>query len=181
MALCAVAILRFAWGRRVRVAGLNLAGWGLGVAALMTGWAAFGAWGLSVAVLVGTGGAFVLLAHAACVSPPGKATASNRRVGMLPERGESLYLGRRLLTFAIVGILAWLAAIGCALGVRWAVLALGGAEADATVAALLVTPLAWAILAFGLLMTVERGRQILVLLAVASPVLLPVLLPGMGR
>lgn len=176
-AIAGVAVLRFSWARRKRSHGLNLGGWTLLLFAAVSGWAAAGAWGVSVEALAALAAAFVFLGWAGWTSPPGAAKASNRRAGMLPEGGAPLALGRRLVTFLVVGVLALFASMGLALGVRLLALLGGVGEADANVLALLLTPLAWSVLAFILLMTGDRRRQF-AMLALGSLAAVPAFLQG---
>lgn len=176
-ALGGVAFLRVSWSRPKRSVGLNSAGWGLLLMGVVAGWNAAGAWGVAIGALVAMAAAFVLLARAGWTSPPGAMKASNRRVGMLPESGAPLRLGRRLLTFVLVGILALFASIGLALAARLLALLSGAGEADANVLALFTTPVAWSILAFALLMTRDRRRQF-AMLAIGALVAVPAFLQG---
>lgn len=172
-----VALLRVSWSRRKRSHRLNLAGWSLQFLAVVLGWAAAGIWGVSVEALVAMAMAFVLLGWAGWTSPPGVMKASNRRAGMLPEGGAPLRLGRRVLTFVLVGVLALFASIGLALGARLLALLGGTGEADANVLALFVTPVVWSVFAFALLMTADRRRQF-AMLALGSLAAIPAFLSG---
>lgn len=172
-----VVVLRFSWARRKRSHGLNLAGWTLLFLAVASGWNASGAWGVSVEALVAMIAAFILLGWSGWASPPGAAKASNRRAGMLPEGGAPLRLGRRLVTFLLVGVVALFASIGLALGTRLLALLGGAGEANANVLALFVTPLAWCIFAFALLMMADRRRQFAMLM-VGSLAAIPAFLQG---
>jgi hypothetical protein len=177
-AVAAVAILRLAWSRPQRSAALNGAGWGLVLASLVAGWAAAGAWGASVASLWTMGAAFVALAHAGIVSRPSKAQASNRRVGMLPEHGEPLRLPGRLLTFVLVTFACALFAAGAALAACALALTAGWLRADAYVLAFFLMPLAWAGIAYAVLMQPARRAQLKVL-ALASLPTWPLLATGL--
>lgn len=162
--------LRLAWGRMYRSVPLNATGWGLFALAAILAWPAAGAWGEAISASFGMGAALLLLAHAAAVTPavPG-AKASNRRVGMLPGKGEALNLARRFVTFCIVALLAMIVSIGVAIAAKSALALAGASEANAIVAAFFVMPLAWAILAFILLMQERRARQWRLLLLWAVP------------
>lgn len=177
LAVVAVAVLRFSWGLQGRSTALNAAGWGFGFAALVLGWAAAGAWGASVVCLWAMGAACAVLAWGGLRSPAGRAKASNRRAGMMPEGPAPLRLGARLTTFALVAVVALLSSIAFALGVRWLAAVLGAGEANANVLALFATPVIWTVLAFMLLMTASRKRQI-AYLAVTASAALPALLVG---
>lgn len=170
-------VLRLSWARRARSHPLNLAGWGLLALAAALGWQAAGAWGLSVEVIVAMVVALSFLAYAAWTSPPGATKASNRRAGMLPEQGKPLRLGRRLVTFVLVGILALLASLGAALGMRLLAILAGAGEADANVLALFIAPLAWSLLGYALLMTLDRRRQF-GMVAVGSLLAVPAFFQG---
>lgn len=171
-----VGLLRWAWAGKRRSLVLNATGWGLFMIAGCVAGEAAGAWGIAVTALVAMAMAFTLLAYAAWQSPQGSGSASNRRVGMLPERGESVQLGRRVLTFALIILAASVAAICVAIALR-TIADLGGArEADANVIALFAMPLAWAVFSFTILMIVKRRQQLLTLIFVALPACLVVLL-----
>lgn len=176
-AVVAVAVLRASWARPKRSAALNALGWGLIALAAVLGWQGAGAWGVSVVALVGMGAATVALAIAAATAPPGKAKASNRRVKMLPEKGEPNEIGRRVATFVIVVPLALLVSLGLAVVVRALADLAGASEADSVTLAFFATPLVWAILAHVLLIQQQRRSQWLVLLVSALPVV-PVALTG---
>ena len=176
-AICGVTVLRAAWALDRRSLGANGAGWALLAAAAGFGGAAAGAWGVAVASLVAMTAAAVLLGWAALKSPPGRERASNRRVKMLPEAGEPLRLGRRLATFALVGLAGLAAAIALAIGLRWLALAIGWSEANANALALFAVPLAWGVLATILLMQQTRKSQVATLVIASAP-LIPALLTG---
>ena len=176
-AVAGVAVLRLAWARPRRSLPLNAIGWILLAAAMVAGWVMAGAWGVSVITLWAMGAAFVLLAVAAWQSPPARRKASRRRAGMLPEAGEPLHLGRRVATFLIVVLAAMLASLAIAIAVRWLSLLTGASEANANVLALFVVPLAWTILAFLILMTGSRKRQ-LAIVAISLATVLPALASG---
>ncbi|BBC70879.1 conserved hypothetical protein [Altererythrobacter sp. B11] len=174
-ALAGVAVLRAAWQRKARSMPLNALGWGLLLAGSVAGGLAEGAWGVSVVGLFGMGMAALLLAHAGLTSPPGKAQGSTRRVRMLPEGGEPLRIGTRLLTFLLVGGIALLASIALGVFARWLSLAAGWSESNSNVMALFTVTVAWGVLAFWLLMLPRRRSQLLLLAACFAP-LLPALL-----
>lgn len=159
-----VAMLRWAWQLSKRSIAANSIAWSMIAAGCILGWAGEGAWGASLAVLSGMTVAGILLMVAALRSPAGKAVASNRRVGMLPERGEPLRLWRRIYTFVIVALLAGLASISVAILINAMGIMAGMEAADRTATALLLMPLVWAVLAFVLLMQATRKKQILTLL-----------------
>ncbi len=174
LAIAGVALLRLSWGKPARSTGLNLAGWAVLAAALVTGCAAAGAWGVAVAALVATGAAFAVLAVAAR-KPARKARAktirtSHRGSGDIASRARSGWL-----TFLIAGPLALGASVLLALAVRALIIGAGGAEADGNVAVLATVPLAWPILSFALLMMPQRALQVgwvLGIAAVSAPFLL---------
>ncbi|MCX7283460.1 MAG: hypothetical protein NTX28_05330 [Novosphingobium sp.] len=168
-------VLRLAWARPARSVPLNTAGWTLIGVAMAAGWRQAGAWGVSVASLWTMAAALALIAVAGWRDPAGQSKGSNRRAGMLPEPGEARHLARRITTFAIVvaGGLATSVAIG--LIARWAALLAEAGQADANVLAFFAVPLAWSILAFLLLMTADRKRQlalVIVPLVAAIPAVL---------
>src|SRR5690606_10393222 len=102
-------------------------------------------------------------------APAGRAPASNRRVGMLPEGGEPRRLGRRFGTFGLVigGGLA--ATLGLALGLRGLATLLGWQAADSNALALLAVPVAWGALATLVMMLPRRRSQLAVLAISALP------------
>ena len=177
LAIVAVAVLRVSWGQKGRSAALNAAGWGFALAALILGWTAAGAWGASVVALWAMGAACAVLAWEGFRSPATRAKASKRRAGMMPEGPAPLQIGARLTTFTLVAIVALLSSIAFAVGVRWLAAAMGAGEANANVLALFATPVVWTVLAFMLLMTASRKRQI-VYLAITASAALPAILVG---
>jgi hypothetical protein len=90
---------------------------------------------------------------------------------MLPERGERLRIGGRLLTFAIAAPLGLTLAVGLGVALRGLVMALGGSEANANALGLLLPPLAWGVIAWLLLIQQRRRAQALIVLACALPVI----------
>ena len=173
-----VGLLRLAWAQDRRSHTLNLAGWLLILSGALCGWGTAGAWGLAVTSLWPMGAAFVLLGIAGLRSPPGKTRASNRRVGLVPERGEPLRLAGRALTFVVVAFLAAVLGIGIAVAVAGLMRIVGSAEANAYSLALMMMPLTWAVLAYLLLMQPSRRGQAKVL-ALASVPLWPCLAIGL--
>ena len=107
----------------------------------------------------------------------GRSKPADRRVRMLPEEGESLRLGGRLLTFALVVLAGLAASLALGIALRIAALGIGWSEADANATALIAVPLVWGVLATALLMLDNRRSQ-LVLLAATSLPLVPALLAG---
>lgn len=178
LAVAGVALLRFAWSLPHRSAAWNGAGWAALAGAVLCGWWSAGAWGASVVALVAMAAAFVALSVAGWRSPPGRATGSNRRAGMLPEPGEPRRIGRRLVTFLVVIPGGLLASLAVALAVRGLVIASGWNEADANVSGLFAVPLVWAIVSTLLLMQARR-RQALTLL-VCGLAGAPFILSGVG-
>jgi hypothetical protein len=169
-AIGGVGLLRFGWGQAKRSIPLNTGGWLLIALAAIIGWAGAGMWGASVAALAGMGAAAVLLAVAAARSPKGRAKASNRRVKLLPERGEKLRIGGRLLTFLLTAPLAMALAVGLGVALRGLAIGLGASEANANTLGLFFPPIAWGLIAFVLLIQERRRMQALVVLICALPV-----------
>lgn len=166
LAIAGIALLRFAWRQKRRSPRLNLLSWGLVGGGVWLGAAATGAWGVAIVSLAATGCAFVLLTHAAITARPDKARPSARRANLLDE-DEPLGLGRRLVTFVLTVPLAL--AVALALGVAGRALAglAGWHEANGNVLTLFLMPVAWALLAFLLLMVSRRRTQVYLLLAPA--------------
>lgn len=163
LGIIGIGALRLGWGRAQRSVILNTTGWASIGGGIAAGWAYAGAWGASIAFLWIMGAALVLQAIAAVRDPEGQAKGSNRRAGMLPEPGEPRHMPRRITTFVIVvaGGLATAIAIGVI--TRWAALLGHASEADANVLAFFAVPLVWSILAFLLLMTPDRKRQLAII------------------
>ncbi len=178
-AVSAVLVLRVGWERRERSIPINLTGWALMAIAAVAAWRTNGAWAVAIAALAAMGTALALLTHAAATAQPGKGTAqaSNRRAGLLPEGAEPLALGRRIATFLIVVPGALVASIAVAIAARAVSMELGAVEGDGNAIAFFTAPLAWAVLAFLLLLQTARRQQGLTLLIATSPVI-PVLLSG---
>jgi len=175
--LIGVGVLRAAWGRPRRSMPLNLAGWALMLGGAACGWIAAGAWGMAVTSLAPMAGACLLLGIAGLRSTPSKLKASNRRAGLLPQRGEPLRIGARLLTFALVGVLAAALGVGIAVALAALLAAAGMSEANAYALALQLMPLIWAVIAFAVLMQPSRRGQVKVLALTSVPVW-PVLAVG---
>jgi hypothetical protein len=169
--MAGVGLLRFGWGQARRSLAINATGWGLMALAIVLGAAGAGMWGVSVAALAGMGLAAVLLARAAAGAPKGKPAASNRRVRMLPEQGEPLRIGGRLLTFVLAAPAAMLLAVGLGVALRGLTVMLGGSEANANALGLLLPPLAWGVIAWLLLIQQRRRAQALIVLVCALPVI----------
>ena len=172
-----VATLRYAWAQPRRSNVLNAAGWLLLLTAPILAWDAAGAWGASIASLAAMTAAFVALGWAAATSAPAKQKASNRRVRMLPEQGEPLRIGARIITFLLVAIVAALLSVALAIAIGHAARLGGWSEANSTVVALASMPLIWAVLAFFMTMQTRRSAQIQVLALVGLPVV-PILALG---
>lgn len=177
LGVAGVAALRFAWSLPKRSPVANGIGWGLLAISSIGAGLAEGAWGVAVAALCATLAAFAVLAVAGVRAPAGRAKASNRRVGMLPEAGEPRRIGRRVVTFLLTIVAGFAVSIGLGLALRGLGGALGWSEANANVVALFSVPLVWSALVFALLMQRSRRAQALTLLACCVPVV-PVLLSG---
>jgi len=168
---CGVAVLRAAWSRAVRSVPLTSAGWVLIVAGAVLGALREGAWGVAVAALGGMGAAAAALGWATATSPRGNRRAPRERSILARDTDAPLRIGGRLLTFALVALGAAAAATGLALVVRALAVRLGSSLADANALTLFVLPLAWTTLAYLVLMTHDRRRQVRVLALAVLPVL----------
>lgn len=177
LGVAGVAALRFAWSLPRRSAAWNGVGWGLLALSTVGAGMAEGAWGIAVAALFAMAAAALALAVAGIRAPRGRAAASNRRVGLLPEGAEPRRIGRRFGTFALVILAGFAVAVGLAMSVRGFGGLLGWSEANANALALFVVPLAWAVLATVLLMQTRPRSQLATLALCCLPVL-PVLLSG---
>lgn len=164
-AVAGILVLRLSWGRAQRSAVLNTLGWGLLAASVATGWAFAGAWGVTVASLWAIGAALVVLSIAAWGDTAKGARGSNRRAGMLPEKGEPRRIARRITTFAIVIVGGVAAAIALGITMRGTAVLARANEADANVIAFFAVPLAWSILAVVLLLLQDRKHQLMVIAA----------------
>lgn len=167
-----IGVLRFAWSLPRRSTAWNSAGWGLLLAATTGAAVAEGAWGVAVMAILAMAAAMLALAVAGAQSPQGRAAASNRRVGMLPEGAEPPRIGRRLATFALVMIGGALVSVALAAAVRGLGGLLGWHEANANALALFTVPLGWAALCTVLLMQTRRRSQLLTLVSCALLALL---------
>lgn len=172
-----VATLRYAWALPRRSMAVNSAGWLLLLTATGLAWNAAGAWGASIASLAAMTAAFVALTFAAATSPPAKQKASNRRVRMLPEKGEPLRIGGRIATFLLVAVVAALLSVALAIAIGHAARLGGWSEANSTVVALASMPVIWAVIAFFMTMQTRRSAQIKVM-ALAGLPLVPILALG---
>lgn len=157
--VAAVLQLRRAWGLPRRSLVQNVIAWALMLAGAMLALVGDGAWGLAVASLGGMATAALLIAHAGWTSPRSKARVLDRKAHMLPEKGEPLRIGRRLLTFLITVPLGFTAALLVALGARALAGMAGWHDADSNAMALLLLPLLWGLLAFWLLILPRRREQ----------------------
>lgn len=176
-AIAAVLVLRFSWARPGRSRILNAVGWLLLALSIAAGWAFAGAWGVSIISLWAMATAFVVLAYAAWKSPSAKRKPSNRRAGMLPEAGEPFRLAGRLTTFLLIVLAGMVSSVALAIATRWISLLIGASEANANVLALFAAPLGWTILAFLVLMTDSRKRQ-LAIIAIPVASAIPALVSG---
>lgn len=175
-----VGTLRYSWGQAGRRAPLNRAGWAALALGVALGIAGAGAWGTAMVALAAMATAALILAQAAWAAPAGKAPRRTGRAGRQATRpgggagakaeagaAPPLRLGGRLRTFLLGGPLALAASLLAALGLRAAVVALGGGEADATMLAFLGVPLIWAGLVGGVLMVEGAARRLRLVLAPA--------------
>jgi len=161
LAIASVLMLRVAWGRPRRSVVANGLAWAVLLAALLCGARAAGAWGLAMVSVSAITTALLCLAQAALAAPPGKAVASRRRAGALPPGPEPWHVGRRLLTFLLVGPVGLAASLLAGLGLRALASRAGMGEADADMAVLLGMPLLWTLMLTLQLMTPLRRTQIL--------------------
>lgn len=179
-ALAGIAVLRLSWGRPRRSTRLNALAWlALGGAAVL-GWIAAGAWGLAVVMLVATGAACLLLAHAAFEQPRmlRRAKAAPRGQAGTAPRGAWRRWGRGWLTFALTGPLALLVSVAIALALRLLALRWPVAEADGNVMVLGLVPLVWPLLTCAMLMAERRRTQLAMLAVPLAAAMVPLLLMG---
>lgn len=175
-AITAIIVLRLSWGRKGRSVFLNVIGWLLLAGGIATGCVFARAWGAAVVTLWAMGAALAALAAAAWRSTPARRKASNRRAGMLPEKGQPTRVGGRIGTFMMTTLAAMVSSVALAVASRGLFLLAGASEADANVIALFAVPLVWAVLAFIVLMTGSRRRQVAIL---AAPIALA--LPALAK
>lgn len=175
--LSGVGALRLSWGVAQRSTLLNTVGWVMLGGALIAGWTSAGAWGATVVSLWAMGAALALLAAAAWGDPSPRGKGSNRRAGMLAEPDEPRQTLRRVTTFIIVTVGGLVAAVAFGVATRWVALLIRADEANANVLAFFAVPLAWSVLAFALLMTGRRKRQ-LAMIAIPVVVSIPALISG---
>jgi hypothetical protein len=175
--LVAVGVLRRAWSLPRRSSLWNGAGWALLLIAIVMAGQAEGTWGIAIVSMAIMTAALAALAVTGIRAEPGRAAASNRRVGLLPEGAEPRHIGRRFGTFALVMVGGLAASLCLALGIRGLGGLLGWHEANANALALFTLPVGWAILATIMLMQSRRRGQ-WAALALCSLPLLPVLLTG---
>lgn len=176
IAAVGVVLLRFSWSRPRRSIPINLAGWLALLAGVAAGSVAAGAWGAAVVSLMPMALACTLLAASAFASRPNKRSAgdrSNRR----SITKSPLRLGSRLLTFVLVVVAALIVALGLGLATSQSILLAGGGKSNAYAGALFMMPIAWAVLAYAIVLN-ERRTQFKILAAASLPVL-PCLAQGL--
>jgi hypothetical protein len=160
MAVAAVLLLRLGWGQTERAPLLLGAAWAMLLLGVASGAAGHGAWGVAIVALAAMLCAGLCLAAEAVTAPPDKAHGrrSHGAAGPVP-----LHLGRRMLTFVLTVPLSLSVSLVMALAARALIAAGGGAEADANVATLFLTPTLWGLFAFALMMVSRRSAQIAML------------------
>ncbi|MBZ6377816.1 hypothetical protein B5C34_02975 [Pacificimonas flava] len=156
LAMAGVALLRAAWSRAGRSPAMTAAGWAALAAASVAGGLSGGAWGIAVASLFGMGLAGAFLLDAARRAPAGKPVRQPREAGRARERADRRILHRSLV-FLTTGLGGLLVSIGLGIASRGLAILGGWEEADANSLALLIVPVAWAILLTIFLMQ-ERSR-----------------------
>jgi len=163
IAVVAIILLRFAWGRPRRSTWLNALGWGLLALGTMSSASAYGAWGITVAGLMATATALLLLMIAAIRDRAGPKRPSERRANILPE-DEPLFLGRRALTFLLTIPVAATVALILSVAARALADLANWHPSNGTILALLLFPIIWAVIASSLLMAERRRSKGLLLL-----------------
>ncbi len=136
-------LLRFGWQRQ---RGPVIAGWlALGAAAaLLT--ATNGAWGLAVGATASMAMGLLILAHAAWTAPAGRAAATRERQRIERPRLPLRLIGRRVLVFVLVVPGGLLASAFLGWAAQHASVTAGWDLANATALALLLAPIAWALM-----------------------------------
>lgn len=169
-AILGVAVLRIAWAQSRRSLLLNVAGWALLISSAVSSWVGAGAWGVSIAGLCGMGMASVLIVYAIFTAPPARAErASSKQERNPADVKDPKFLFRRFLTFVIVVLLAFAAALALGLTAHRLAILAGTSEADAIGIGLFSMPLIWTLLSFALLMTESRLRQFALLISCTLP------------
>lgn len=139
----AILCLRLGWRSSGR---LVAAGWILGLGALTVLTIQWGVWGLSAGSLVAMSCALGILAADAIRSKPARRPVAALAT-VTPPRWRAEGLARRTAVFALVIPIGFAATTVLALGAEAMARRAGWAEADRFVLALMLQPLAWAILA----------------------------------
>ena len=178
LAVTGIALLRMSWGRPGRASGLNALGWAALAIGVVIGGAVAGAWGIAVTSLFAVGTAIAILAIAVFEHPRRQRPARPLRETEALNGVGGTRIGQALATFAIAGPLALVVSVLFALAARLALIAAGAGEANGNVAVLGLVPLVWPILAFVLLITQTRGKQLLLTSAVAIAALALAVLVG---
>ena len=178
LAVMGIALLRMSWGRPGRAAGLNALGWAALAIGVVIGGAVAGAWGIAVTSLFAVGTAIAILAKAVFEHPRRQRPARPLRETEALNGVGGTRIGQALATFAIAGPLALVVSVLFALAARLALIAAGAGEANGNVAVLGLVPLVWPILAFVLLITQTRGKQLLLTSAVSIAALALAVLVG---
>ena len=178
LAVMGIALLRMSRGRPGRAAGLNALGWAALAIGVVIGGAVAGAWGIAVTSLFAVGTAIAILAKAVFEHPRRQRPARPLRETEALNGVGGTRIGQALATFAIAGPLALVVSVLFALAARLALIAAGAGEANGNVAVLGLVPLVWPILAFVLLITQTRGKQLLLTSAVAIAALALAVLVG---
>jgi hypothetical protein len=163
IAIVAILLLRFAWGRPRRSTRLNALGWALLALGIISSASDYGAWGVTVAGLMSTATALILLMIAAIRDRTEPKRPSERRANILPE-DESLFLGRRALTFTLTIPVAATVALILSVAARALADMASWHPSNGTILALMLFPLIWAMLASSLLMAERLQSKGLVLL-----------------
>jgi hypothetical protein len=152
----AMLCLRLGWRRRREWVML---GWALAIAAATLAIVLWDMWGLAVASLVAIGAALVLLAREGMLAPA--ATRPLRpSASVTAPRWRLDGLARRVSVFLLVVPAGFAATLLLALGVDAVARRGGVGEADATVLALMVQPIGWAVLA-SVQLLVARPRRMM--------------------
>ena len=137
----AVALLRVGWSGDTRLA---FAGWTIGMISLLSLAMMEGAGGLSGGLTLAMITAITLVLYAAATSPV--RARRGTRIAAAPSASADPQIGRRLLVFALVVPVSFLAAQWLAFGLN-AVMKNGGPlEANSVATAFMLQPLVWAVL-----------------------------------
>ncbi|MEH3106937.1 MAG: hypothetical protein PGN09_06505 [Sphingomonas fennica] len=144
IAAVGIGFVRYGWARRRAIA---VGGWMLVGVAMPLLARDSGAWGISVGAAAASVAALALVAFAGVAAPaPARIAGTRRDPPRLARPPVWPGMGRRVLVFVATVPVAFLAAQGLAYGAHGAALRAGWVPADAIVLAMMLQPIAWALI-----------------------------------